>query len=512
MTGRRFKRFPPGRGELLVPMGPRVASRAAIALYAACRPRARVAQRAAWEAVRLAGARALPGPAVAWDPPLPLELWRGLEARWRRDLGAWDAVAILGRAQPERAGVALLLLAGGTPLAFVKLRPEGAALAREEAALEAVAAYAPGSFAAPAPLAAGEVAGWRWLATTAMPPRLHRPPVDPPLDEILAEVETALAALARPPGTPPEWGPMHGDFTPWNLREVPREGLWLLDWEEAGWGPPGADRVLYRATAAALNGGRPAEPAEPADRGAAAFWRSARAGRSATTRDRRLEAAVDRALGAIEAAPGASVFDGRARGVWAVVLGPDGSGKSAVLDGIAMTLAPSFAGIRRFHLRPHLGGRARPGKLVTDPHGRSARGALLSWAKLGVWALDYWLGYALRVKPALARGSLVLFDRYYHDLLVDPLRYRYAGPRGVTRLVGRVIPRPDLVLVLDAPVETLRARKREVTTEESVRQRQAYRRLAATIPEARVLDAGRPLAEVVAEGAEIVKRRSRRWR
>jgi aminoglycoside phosphotransferase (APT) family kinase protein len=38
---------------------------------------------------------------------------------------------------------------------------------------------------------------------------------------------------------------VHGDFVPWNLREDSRGQLWLLDWEDAGWGPPFADLVRY---------------------------------------------------------------------------------------------------------------------------------------------------------------------------------------------------------------------------------------------------------------------------
>ena len=45
---------------------------------------------------------------------------------------------------------------------------------------------------------------------------------------------------------------MHGDFTPWNLRSSRTRALSLVDWEDAGWGPPDADEVLYRAVSAAL--------------------------------------------------------------------------------------------------------------------------------------------------------------------------------------------------------------------------------------------------------------------
>ena len=48
------------------------------------------------------------------------------------------------------------------------------------------------------------------------------------------------------PATSTHWEPMHGDFTPWNLRTKRNQSLFLIDWEDAGWAPPGADEVYYR--------------------------------------------------------------------------------------------------------------------------------------------------------------------------------------------------------------------------------------------------------------------------
>jgi aminoglycoside phosphotransferase (APT) family kinase protein len=62
---------------------------------------------------------------------------------------------------------------------------------------------------------------------------------------------------------------MHGDLTPWNLRQLGDGRLVLFDWEEAGWGPPGADEVLYRATASVL---RREPPGRLAAGEAAEFW------------------------------------------------------------------------------------------------------------------------------------------------------------------------------------------------------------------------------------------------
>ena len=61
-----------------------------------------------------------------------------------------------------------------------------------------------------------------------------------------------LAGLDRPENAPNDWEPFHGDFTPWNLRQIGNAAPWLIDWEDAGWGPPGADRVFYIASAYAV--------------------------------------------------------------------------------------------------------------------------------------------------------------------------------------------------------------------------------------------------------------------
>ena len=192
------------------------------------------------------------------------------------------------------------------------------------------------------------------------------------------------------------------------------------------------------------------------------------------------------------------------QGVWVAFLGPDGSGKTSVIEAVERLLAPQFQAVKRYHLRPHWGRRRPVDAPVTDPHARPARHAAASLAKLGLWWADYVLGYATRIRPQLARATLVTFDRYYYDVLVDPQRYRYGGSLRLAALGGRWLPRPDVIIVLDAPAEVLRHRKREVSLAETTRQREAYRRLAVTLPNARIVNAAQPLATVAAEVASIV--------
>jgi thymidylate kinase len=189
-------------------------------------------------------------------------------------------------------------------------------------------------------------------------------------------------------------------------------------------------------------------------------------------------------------------------GLMVVFLGPDGSGKSSVIDRVERDLAPAFRRTAQYRLRPSR--RKSGGKPVTDPHARPLRGAASSSAKLAFWLLDYTLGYAVRTFPQLVRSTFILFDRYYQDLLVDPRRYRYGGPRSLARLMDRIIPRPHLFVVLDAPPEILYARKQEIPFEETVRQREGYLNLACNLPNGHVVDASKSLDEVVAETEEII--------
>ena len=163
-------------------------------------------------------------------------------------------------------------------------------------------------------------------------------------------------------------------------------------------------------------------------------------------------------------------------GVCLVVLGPDGVGKSTLIARLADELGAAFDGKEILHFRPEFlvpkTGAQTP---EVNPHGAEPRHTGRSVAHLFGFFADCWLGYLVRIRPAMARSSLIIFDRSFHDLVIDSKRYRYGGPRWLPRLLARFVPPfGPLVLVLDAEENAILSRKREIAPIELRRLRSSY--------------------------------------
>lgn len=200
----------------------------------------------------------------------------------------------------------------------------------------------------------------------------------------------------------------------------------------------------------------------------------------------------------------------RPTGLVVAVVGPDGVGKSSLAAGLEEALAGAFRRATRLHLGPGL--LPPPARLLgrppsdgREPHGRPPSRRIGSAARLTYLWLDALVGWLPRMAVPRRRATLVLLERGWLDLAIDPLRYRLSLPPAAVLVLGRLLPRPDLVLLLDAAPEEIHLRKPELTAREIDRQLRAWRALGARSPHRfAALDASLPLESVIDEAVRRV--------
>ena len=203
----------------------------------------------------------------------------------------------------------------------------------------------------------------------------------------------------------------------------------------------------------------------------------------------------------------------RGSGVYVVVAGPDGSGKSTVVTELVEHVLRGP--VMQLHHRPHLlSPRSPSAGPVTEPHQHRAYPLPLSAGKLLLLYADHLIGWYTRLRPWLRDGGDVVLERGWWDLAVDPARYRLHPLPGAVRLLGRLLPRPTLTLVLGGDVAAIAARKRELLPEETERQLDAWRALPTKLLRSRVIDTTLPLqttSDTVQRAVRDAQRDDQRW-
>lgn len=158
--------------------------------------------------------------------------------------------------------------------------------------------------------------------------------------------------------------------------------------------------------------------------------------------------------------------------------GPDGSGKTTVIDHTIERLGAVFRTAHAYyHFRPALFGnlgevahsagiKKEVDRNYSAPHRGGKTGKLSSLARLAYYSMDYIVGYFVKVKSKTRITRLVIFDRYYTDIICDSRRSRIYLNHKFLYWFGRVfIPSLDYNILLTASTETILARKRELDAE-----------------------------------------------
>jgi DNA polymerase III delta prime subunit len=167
-------------------------------------------------------------------------------------------------------------------------------------------------------------------------------------------------------------------------------------------------------------------------------------------------------------------------GRFILLVGPDGSGKSTLAGRLVEELKGRFEGTRRLHWRPRL--LPQPGALLgrsagdtSSPHAKEPRGRILSTLVLLYYWLDFFVGGWMKTSVLKRRGELIVMERGWQDIAVDPRRYRLHVSPQLVFAMARLLPAPDLIFVLEGPAHVLLGRKQEISASELERQAGAWR-------------------------------------
>lgn len=210
-------------------------------------------------------------------------------------------------------------------------------------------------------------------------------------------------------------------------------------------------------------------------------------------------------------------------GLFVVLLGPDGSGKSTVALGLQEYLKPLFRSCRYFHghfrILPRLRdlaiklGMKLPEENSLDnpiavrPGVNAPLGLIRSLINLGYYTLDYILGYPVIIKARI-RGDLIIFDRYYYDYVIQRVT---TVPNWLKSIGLYIIPKPDMVIYLKNQPDIILARKPELSREELERQGAICGQVISSLAHGVTIETtGTPEETIIKVEKSLIKRLIRR--
>jgi len=183
-----------------------------------------------------------------------------------------------------------------------------------------------------------------------------------------------------------------------------------------------------------------------------------------------------------------SFIAGTIRRVWnppgefVVVIGPDGTGKSSLVDKVEAECVRMYKRLLRFHFFPRLKLFSRMDQRSFEKYEarlkeasewenrQKKRSVSSSLIRCGYHLFRFWAGYLFVIYPERVKGSLVIGERWCYDWLIDPQSKGVGLPLGVRRAFCGLCPKPDKVIVVHCTPDAAAVRKGELPVDEIQRQ------------------------------------------
>ena len=144
-----------------------------------------------------------------------------------------------------------------------------------------------------------------------------------------------------------------------------------------------------------------------------------------------------------------------------VFLGCDGTGKTSQINSLIRSKLNTnvFRNYSVYHLYTK---SLFKNKSPNLPYQKKNYGPILSFLKIIFLYFKFLFNYFLELYPKFICSSLIINDRYYHDVIIDPKRYRIGFFKPFLNFIFQLLPNPDLIIILDTKIYTLLKRKNEL--------------------------------------------------
>lgn len=157
--------------------------------------------------------------------------------------------------------------------------------------------------------------------------------------------------------------------------------------------------------------------------------------------------------------------------------GPDGSGKTTVLTSVEDSFSNIYREVALHHFRPTVIPRIadlfnKVGLIkevdtqYDKPHRGGKTGKVSSLIRLAYYLVDYIAGYFIVVKPVLFRRGVVIFDRYFTDVMSDSRRSRIGLHYKWVFPLRKLVPKINYSFIIFVKPEEILKRKQELTLEQ----------------------------------------------
>ncbi|MDB9760906.1 hypothetical protein OAB59_02960 [Pelagibacteraceae bacterium] len=145
-------------------------------------------------------------------------------------------------------------------------------------------------------------------------------------------------------------------------------------------------------------------------------------------------------------------------------MGVDGSGKTT----LSKKIIKEFKKSKYLHLKPYILLQDKR-TVIKNPQMKKKSSSIVSLIRLLSWLISYKVFFLKK-----RYNQIYIFDRYAHDILIDPFRYKHNLTKKLTKIILNFFPSPNLWIFLNPTLNIIKSRKSELSDNEVKRQSKEY--------------------------------------